>query len=109
MDGIPPSNARLDVRRRPGRSRPQDRDLGGLRRNDKREGSNNGDGAPPHRQAAKGKNGFMTRQDLSVEWAERWQQSWDRLEERYVPDREALFEFLVALVVAAHGAASAVI
>ena len=43
------------------------------------------------------------------EWASRWQASWDRLEERYVPERQERFAFILDLVEAVVGATPQVI
>lgn len=40
---------------------------------------------------------------MSSEWAERWQQSWDRMQEAYIPSRELRLAALVDLVEAVVG------
>jgi trans-aconitate methyltransferase len=45
----------------------------------------------------------------SAAWAERWQSSWDRLEERYVPDRELRLRALLDITEAVVGMAPTVV
>lgn len=46
---------------------------------------------------------------MSLEWAERWQRSWDRLEEALVSDRERLISTLLDVVQAMAGTAPTVV
>ena len=51
----------------------------------------------------------MTGDEADIGWAERWQRSWDRQQEGYMPDREARLGALVDIVEAVAGPAPVVL